>query len=475
MIMAKTVGWDYLASTEVEAVKRQVTAAAVTADDKSEIEEPPVQPLEQQEFMRLMDQLYPGEKPRKKLTDRQTTEIYRTGGLRNIQAVAKYVTSQDTERYRDWYRQAHEDCRKAAKGLVSVLSKFQDPLRVFIGVVAATSQRTLWESNLELASQVIMAGAKKSIDYKLPITDDNLEKAGRILEGDFSAIESDAKFGPFNRSLLDPEATAEVIVVDTHMIGMWLGRRYSVQDPKFKSKALPDAGKTKVAVDTARVAREMGLTNQSAQAVLWSVWRKLPPGYHATELQFRDDRNPEFDLFQALYPYIFHEEGRVWGYKPYRTHQDDEFVKDLKRRWRQIKPDEPRGPGRKLKEEDPVEYEKQHKLFVKERRKYQEIMRQVGAIEDAIQGRGIGPDEWDDLVGRYGTDLYRFYGISKKTWEQFMSDHPEWRARLSRSVESTGQMVADLLERAAGRIVQAGPDPVIRRLADEVRRKDPSG
>lgn len=450
MIMAKTIGWRYLETTDVVAVKRQVSAATgsvVRAADAPEfVENPAVMPMDQVEFRQLMDRMFPIKQPRKNLTDQQKSVMYRDHGMVNIQAVADHVSQEDIAEYKDWYRQAHEDCRAAVDELGSAMDPYRqyDPLRVFIGVVAATSQRTLWENNVELAKQVVRAGAEKIGQHGLTLTDANLKKARQVLSGDFGAIDTDAKFGPFNNSILNPDATADVVVVDTHMIAMWLGKRLSVQSPEFEAQVPTDAGKTKVAVDTARVARKMGLTNQSAQAVLWSAWRKMPPGYSATDLAFRTDRNPEWDLFQALYPYL---SGKVWTYKPYRTHQDDPVIRDLGRRYRQ-----------KIRE-------------APDKEAAETVKRQQDALYQAIKGRGVAPDEWDDLVQQYGTNLYRFYGIAKKSWDQFLAENPEWRARLSRTEARVHDMsVARLLDVTADRIV-AGPDPVMKKLADQVAKQ----
>ena len=102
-----------------------------------------------------------------------------------------------------------------------------------MGVVAATSQGTLWEENIALAEFFLSNGkTTKPAGYeKAKITKNNMSKVTRVMDGDFSAIDS-SKFNRFFNSIMAPESTRDIVVIDTHMIGMWYGQRIGAQSLK---------------------------------------------------------------------------------------------------------------------------------------------------------------------------------------------------------------------------------------------------
>lgn len=430
MIMAKTVGFSYLDTTNVYAVKKVGAKSSVMAageDDESELLKDPGMSQEEQDFIGLLNKLYPAKSPRTKLRDTQKDLVFKQEGLRNIESVWEHSSEKDKALYRDWYKQANADCVREVERLKAHFAGAEDPLKLYVAVVAATSQGTLWEENIQLASSIV---ADRSIldtfDLKQDkndaaesaapkITETNLARVREILDGNYKAVLTD-KFGPFFESIIDPNKNADAVVVDSHMIGMWNGSRLGVMHKDFKVPS--DAGKVAIARDVARLAAKVGETPQSVQAITWSVWRQLPPGYRAGQMQHLwQDKQPEVEFFKALWPFVYPiKPGKRanWRYKPYKAGQDNPFVRELGKLG--------------LDDKSPLDQQSRETLL------------------DFAVRRDIQADEWDALVAKYGTNLNKFYGIGDIVWKEFLDGNPKWRAYLEGG-EASAQ--ADVLDAVA--------------------------
>ncbi len=413
LIMAKTVGFAYLDTTNVFAVKKVGAKSSVTAadEDESDLLKDPGMSKEEQEFIALLNKLYPAKNPRTTLRDTQKDLVFKQEGLRNLQSVWDHSNDADKAKYRDWYKQANADCVREAERLASHFKGADDPLKIYVAVVAATSQGTLWEENIQLASSIVedrsildtfevKKDKEDTAESAAPkITKQNLNRVREILNGNYQVVLTD-KFGPFFESIIDPNKNADSVVVDSHMIGMWNGSRLGVMHEDYKVPS--DAAKVAIARDVAKLAAKVGETPQSVQAITWSVWRQLPPGYRAGQMQhIWQDKQPEVEFFKALWPYVYPiKPGKRanWRYKPYKTGQDSPFVRELGKLG--------------LDKKSPLDQQTRETLL------------------DFAVRRDIQADEWDALVAKYRTDLNKFYGIGDAVWREFLDGEPKWRAYL---------------------------------------------
>jgi len=280
-------------------------------------------------------------------------------GLQNILDVMAHAKPEDHVRFGDWYDKAHESCDKLAK-------QYSMPLDVTVGMVAATSQGTLWEENIKLAEFFISGGkSMPPVGYdKVKITDNNRAKVERVLDGDFSAIES-SKFNRFFNSILDPAATRDIVVIDTHAIGIWYGRRIGAQSLQKPTNAMWAA----INRDYTYAAKSEGITPQSCQAISWSCWRQLPPSYVAENLKSHEGTpHPEVEFLRDMYPTLY-----------------------------------PIAPGKKS------------------------TWRYHWGVDPAAH---LDPKDWEHLTEQYGTDIYKYYGFNRAAWEDFLKACPKWKELL---------------------------------------------
>lgn len=381
-------------------------------------------PPQEQELIQILDELTPVKKPRTKLNETQKPFAYQDQGLKNIASVWEHCDKNDIETYKDWYRQANADCHALAAELKNEIAAINppDPIRMIIGVVAATSQGTLWEENIALARNVIrsrdvsqFSPDKGGGEEKLKITPDNLGKVQRILAGDFTALQTD-KFGAFFASIENPDLTANTVVVDTHAAGMWLGKRLGVQDPMMQQNRPEGARLAAMVRDYRKLAAKVGYTAQSVQAITWSVWRKLPPNYETKYMQY-GEKHPEVEMFKAFYPFLYtvlpnKKTGKV-GKKANWRWRYDRFNDILR----------------------PPEMSKEEWDYVKD--EYKHLMPHHT------------PAEFRQAVKKFGKDLYHYYGFPKDAWDAFIAKYPRFGGALEQ-VKHNG--TAAMLEIAANRI-----------------------
>lgn len=428
LIMAKTLGFGYLNTTTILKVDNQGSPATSEEEDGAAYAEG-TPPPQEQELIQILDELSPVKKPRTKLNETQKPFAYQEEGLKNLAAVWEHCDKQDIETYKDWYKQANADCQALAVELKNEIAQINppDPIRMIVGVVAATSQGTLWEENIALARSVIQGRdiskfkvkkAGEKIDDEsgeLKITDNNLAKVKRILAGDFTALETD-KFGAFFASIEKPELTQNTVVVDTHAAGMWLGKRLGVQDPMMQQNRPEGARLAAMVRDYRKLAGKVGYSPQSVQAVTWSVWRKLPPNYE-TEYMKYDEKHPEVEMFKAFYPFL------------YATLPNPKTGKQGKKanwRWRFSRFNDILRPPEMSKDEWD---------FVKD--EYKHLMPHHS------------PKEWYDAVKKFGKNLDQYYGFPHDAWVAFIKQYPKFAGDLDQ-VKNTE--TAAVMEAAARRI-----------------------
>jgi hypothetical protein len=449
MIMAKNMGFGYLDTTDVLKVDNRgsATAGLVEAGPKKQREPPPPPPEVERHLMQTLDELVPLKGgPRKALKPSQRKWAYHDAGEKNLEVVWDACTNKDIEEFSDWYKKANDDCVKLTVELKPYIDKLNppDPLRMVIGVVAATSQGTVWEDNISLASDVIKSvidptqfkvkKKKQDTDFAesaLYITPDNLEKVKKILSGDFTTLQTD-KFGAFFASIENPSLTENTVVVDTHAAGIWLGKRLGVKDPEFTRNRPSDVRLGKVVVDYRNLAKKVGYTPQSVQAITWSVWRRFPPQFKADYMFYDGGKHPEVEMFQLLYPYL-------WATK------DDPGpgARDKKRNWRW---DFTKFFDKSRPEEMPYN---EWKLLQKRSKSAEELERMMSPDEIEALVPHITPQEFAANVAQYGTDLWKFYGFPKNSWDAFLVDYPDFAEKLR---EIKNASVAAMFDCVADRI-----------------------
>lgn len=511
LIMAKTLPERerYLDTTKILQIAKNATpinatysAYADTDGDLAEAEGPP----EEEELLKILEEVDPVKKPRKSLRETQKKFAYETNGLKNLQLVWDHCDANDIEEYKDWYKKANADCKRLAKDLRKEIEIINppDPVRMVVGVVAATSQGTLWEENLNLASEVITTrdvsnfkvskegGDEDDSGGYLKITKNNLEKVKSILAGDFSVLESD-KFGAFFTSILDPHSTENTVVVDTHATGIWIGARLGVQDPLFQENKPAGARLAAIVRDYRKLAGSVGYTPQSVQAVTWSVWRKLPPGYKTKFMDYGEGKHPEVVMFKAFYPFLYTTminkktglKGKKSNWRWRYTRFDDimrpenmsdealwkkgylcqhkgswgkcgtQVVKTRDGTWTHVI----RKDDRETREAG-MELDQDHQA--KPGDEPQRIKERLGGLMPKTDWELAkqmyhemfphhSPNEFIQVVKRYGRDLHEYYGFPEDAWKEFMEKYPNFGEGLD---DVRDRNVAAMMESAARRIIR---------------------
>ncbi len=416
LILAKTVGFSYLETTEVLGVKNVAPASSDQSAESSTdlVEADGEPPPQEKELLEYLERVDPGQKPRKGLRDTQKEFAYHEDGYKNIASVFEHSNAQDIADYKDWYKQANADCVQLAEKLKAAghLNDIPiDPVRLVIGVVAATSQGTLWEDNIELAANILIT-RKLPANQDLKLTEQNREKVMKIVNNDFSVLSTD-KFGAFFESIIDPEATSNTVVVDTHAAAMWLGKRLGAQDPFFQKNRPQGARLAAIVRDYTKLAQKVGYSPQSVQAVTWSVWRKLPPGYESKFMQYEEESvHPEVSFFKALYPFLYAKLNPA--------------SKTSNWRWRFSRFNDILRPENMNKDEWDL---------VKDQ--YEELMPHHT------------PEEWRQAVQKFGKNLYQYYGFPKDAWDAFMKAYPNFGQGLE---QVRRQNLAAMFDAIASRI-----------------------
>ena len=180
----------------------------------------------------------------------------------------------------DWYRQEHDHIEKAAKAPGVNASP-----EVFAGMVAATSPRMRWESNIPAAQRA----ARLSSDHpemedmtefvagmdKPGMLRGNLMKAIRIHRGeDIATVLGNKKTYNFHHNLVDPTGTEDMVTQDIwHQRAMLGGRDPSAKEAAYLAKPGYDWS-----ADIVReLATEVSYTPQQVQAIIWTEIKRTWP------------------------------------------------------------------------------------------------------------------------------------------------------------------------------------------------------
>ena len=465
MIMYKTLGFGYADTTNVFRVQGgsgSGGAAKIDADDEYDYigagagvssDKPPTE----QELLDILDELDPLEsgKQRGKLKDTQRETMEDAdktdAGYKNILTVYDNCSNAEIQLYGDWYHQANADCKKIAAEIAPSLEALgidADPVTVVVSMVAATSQGTLWEENLRMARDIIVARSlPKNIvvtdgtdddegdegstkEKKFKITKQNLMNVQRILQGGKGVLQSN-KFKTFEASIADPTRYENSVVVDTHAACIWIGKRLGVMSKEF-TRFRPSGTRLALMVrDYRRASGSIGrVTPQALQAITWSVWRRLPPKFQTdfmrnlgTESTVDPEKafriHPEVILFKALYPYLYATVNPEAAKQTWRWKYD---------RFGKLSPhDRPKGVSLE-------DWKKAKDLY------------------EAYDPRPHHTaDEFMLAVHKFGPDMWRYYGFPKDAWDSFMRDHPRWADSLTEHQQS---YVASMMDTVASRIVR---------------------
>lgn len=177
--------------------------------------------------------------------------------IKNLLKVFALASTNQIETHARWYYAAHDMAESWA-------IEFNIPIENVVGIIAVLSPCLSWGMNIAAAREVLSTG-----DTKLQ-TGENREKARRCLAGDLSAIQG-PKVTRFYESILRPESTQDIVVVDVWMNRIMLGN--------ITGSFTPPAPKGRVYLEMQDDVREaaalVGLTPQAFQAVTWEVVRSI--------------------------------------------------------------------------------------------------------------------------------------------------------------------------------------------------------
>jgi hypothetical protein len=168
-----------------------------------------------------------------------------------------------------WYTEANEYCKELA-------GRFQLPLQVVAGIIAAYSPQTGWQENKRYTLSFLINPKQR---HKSLVQDVKARKiAGLVCENEiYSALSvNDAawKTKAFFLNILNPDVVTSV-TIDRHAIAV------SIQHPDKTEALSDDYGKlTKKQYEFferayVKAALELDILPQQLQAITWTVYRRL--------------------------------------------------------------------------------------------------------------------------------------------------------------------------------------------------------
>lgn len=164
---------------------------------------------------------------------------------------------------RAWYTVAHD--------LAEIVG--QGDARKGAGIIAALSQNTKWDRNVELAQECAngnVSGHMNSV----------LDKVRAILEGSDPAdvLPLDLKTGHFFQCIYDP-TDPDAVVIDRHAHDIAVGERYGNRD-----RGLGNKNRYATLAHAYReAARRLGELPCVVQAVTWVYWRNMSTSNHGID------------------------------------------------------------------------------------------------------------------------------------------------------------------------------------------------
>lgn len=158
-----------------------------------------------------------------------------------------------------WYDIAHQSCKDVA-------AKYNLPLTIVTGIVAALSPRMRWEDNIKYAEHFI-----NGLD--IPVFKANLLKAERILAGnDPLDVLGGPKTRAFYQNLSDPTCNS-VACIDSWMLrAAYSNLNLAGNVTAYEYTTIENAVKV--------IAKQIGLLPLQVQAIIWVAVRDgYKPGY----------------------------------------------------------------------------------------------------------------------------------------------------------------------------------------------------
>lgn len=213
----------------------------------------------------------------------------RLGSADNLRNLWSIATAQDIASGSIWYHEAHE-------GAVNLSEKYNISVETAAQVIAVLSPKCDWNVNLEAASHVIAQyqsglafpeyqssgvvalAAKWNNRIPFGCIEANVLKAFWILSGHPEALRG-PKVEDFCRNIL---SCNESVTVDSHYVAAWLGLCYP------GTWGFAEKYHKIVTEDTELVAREVGISPASFQAILWTVKKRIQSGTAEEAIKIMD-------------------------------------------------------------------------------------------------------------------------------------------------------------------------------------------
>ena len=188
--------------------------------------------------------------------------------IENIKTIYELATPEERKHGFTWYKIANIECLKIA-------DKFEMPLYIVVGVVAALSPNNKWDRNITNGHDLIeafingdhMESVKVSTYHKMK------EKAWCILESmpDYEEIKrqlNGQKIVCFFENIMGEDTCT----IDGHARNIYYGERIGLTNDKT------NIGKKEyqfLQSEYKKLANEYGMKAYEMQAITWVAWRRL--------------------------------------------------------------------------------------------------------------------------------------------------------------------------------------------------------
>ncbi len=180
------------------------------------------------------------------------------GGDNNIMNLLKQATQEEIDFWGKWYHKAHDH-------VLALAAQYNQDPQIVAAVCAVLSPGNTWAMNIRAAKDVL-DGRDKTNAYPA-----NIIKAQKILRNKDVSFVSGPKVSIFYQSLLDPSSVDKQLVLDSHAINLWRGKKLSLKQtsqPTTEERA-------QMIADYKRAAADTDLTVQAVQAITWYLWKSL--------------------------------------------------------------------------------------------------------------------------------------------------------------------------------------------------------
>lgn len=198
----------------------------------------------------------------------QQLGIEKGKGLQNIINIYNDLEPEEKEYWGKWYKNAKLDVEELA-------TKYNVPFPIMAGVVACMSPGNKWSSNLVAADRLFYNISNPSDARKINSYGRDIKKALKIIQtGDLSNA-TGPKVSVFLKSLLNPQAVENEIVLDSHAINIWRGEKR-----KIKGSKMPTIAEREQIINDYKKASEiLGVSLQALQACTWYSWKYTAEPY----------------------------------------------------------------------------------------------------------------------------------------------------------------------------------------------------